>query len=369
MFVHLGFAAALMSAVLAVVLCCTVDWLREMCGFPEGGGGLFTSGGSTANFTAIAAARHTLAADGTLGCTVYYCDQTHDSNERALRLVGFTEGQMRVVPSGDDYAMDVAALTRMVREDADAGRRPLLVVATAGTTNVGAVDDMSTIADVCRKHGMWFHVDGAYGAAAMISPELRPRLAGIERADSLSVDPHKWMFQPFEIGCVLVKDTTRLRDTFQIMPDYLKDVHALGEINFTDYGMQLTRGFRALKLWMSLQYFGAKRFRDAVEYGVALAERTEEILQARDGWEVITPATLGILSFRYVPSGVSDEDANRINDGIVAGLIDDGFAMLSSTVLGDRTALRVCTINPATTEDDIVATIDKLEEIGARLVA
>jgi len=345
----------------------TIGWLREMCGLPESGGGLFTSGGASGNFTALAAARHALAPDGCDGRSVYYGDQTHYTNERALRLIGVSAQFHRVVPSTPDYRMDTGALRGMVENDVAAGLEPLCVVASAGTTNVGAVDELDDIAELCRARGMWFHVDGAYGAAAALSPRLRPLLRGMEKADSVTLDPHKWLFQPFEIGCVLVRDMSRLRNAFQIMPDYLKDVHDLGEINFADHGVQLTRGFRALKLWMSLQYFGAKRFRRAIEHGVELAEHAGRVLSGRHNWQVVTPAQLAVISFRYVPASGDDARADEINDGIVRRLMVDGFAMVSSTILDGRTVLRFCTINPSTTENDIEKTIQRLEDIAGLL--
>jgi glutamate/tyrosine decarboxylase-like PLP-dependent enzyme len=346
----------------------TVDWLRELCGLPPAGGGLLTSGGSAANFTALAAARNALAPSGPDGCTVYYGDQAHYSNERALRLLGFSREQMRVIPSTRRYAMDVGALADAVASDRAKGLRPVAVVGTAGTTSVGAVDDLDAIASVCARNEAWFHVDGAYGAAAAISPRLRGLLRGIERADSVSLDPHKWLFQPFEIGCALVRDMKALRDAFQIMPDYLKDVHGLGEMNFADYGMQLTRSFRALKLWMSLQYFGLARFRRAVERGVELAVFAQRLVAARPGWEVLTPAQMAIFSFRRVPEGWEPDRVDRLNDMLVAVVMRDGFAALSSTILDGRTALRMCTINPSTRERDIEETFEKLDAAAATFV-
>jgi glutamate/tyrosine decarboxylase-like PLP-dependent enzyme len=205
-------------------------------------------------------------------------------------------------------------------------------------------------------------VDGAYGAAAVISRRGRELLPGLDLADSLSLDPHKWLFQPFEIGCVLVRDQTHLRDTFQILPEYLKDAHQHSEeFNFTDYGLQLTRGFRALKLWMSIKVFGMAAFRAAIERGFALAEFTEACLRQMAGWEIVTPAQMAVVCFRY--SGGSDAAHLRL----VQALLEDGFALITSTVLRDRTVLRTCTINPRTTEADIQSTLERLDKL-ARLV-
>jgi glutamate/tyrosine decarboxylase-like PLP-dependent enzyme len=202
-------------------------------------------------------------------------------------------------------------------------------------------------------------VDGAYGAAAVICNRGRELLAGIEMADSLSLDPHKWLFQPFEIGCVLVREVVRLRDTFLILPEYLKDTHQYSnEFNFTDHGLQLTRGFRALKLWMSIKVFGMAAFRAAVERGFTLAEFTEARLRKMPGWEIVTPAQMGIVCFRFEGA----DDAAHL--GLVQSILKDGFALITSTVLQGRTVLRTCTINPRTTEADIEDTLDRLDRLA-----
>jgi len=218
------------------------------------------------------------------------------------------------------------------------------------------VDPLPELAQFCAEQGLWLHADGAYGAAAMLSERGRRALAGLERVDSLSLDPHKWLFQPFECGCVILRERRLLRDTFRILPDYLRDAHRLREeVNFCDYGIQLTRSFRALKLWMSLKVFGAEAFRSAIDWGFHLAEIAERRLRESGRWEILSPAQMAIVAFRH-----AGDDA--LNQKLAAGLKAGGFAFLSTTALQGRTALRLCTINPRTTEADVLATIEKLEK-------
>ena len=251
----------------------TVDWLREICGLPAGAAGLTLSGGSMANLTALAVARAVRLGRHRDDAAVYFSDQTHSSVERALRVLGFAPHQLRKLASDDDFRLPLAGLAAALAEDRRAGRLPFCVVANAGTTSTGAVDPLEELAGLCRDEGLWLHADGAYGAAAVISERGRAALAGLGNVDSLSLDPHKWLFQPFEIGCVLVRDGRHLTETFAIHPEYLRDVHRdPEEINFCDRGVQLTRGFRALKLWLSLQVFGVRAFREAVTRGFELAE-------------------------------------------------------------------------------------------------
>lgn len=343
----------------------TIDWLRQICRLPESAGGLFVSGGSVANLTGLIAARHIRLHDRIENAVVYFSDQTHSSIERALRVIGFLPDQFRKLPADSDFKLDPVSLSAGIAIDRAAGLRPFCVIANAGTTNTGAVDPFNQIADICTREEMWMHIDGAYGAAAALSERGRHQLAGIERADSISLDPHKWLFQPYEIGCVLLRDFKHLKQTFHILPEYLKDVQRTDEeINFCDYGIQLTRGFRALKLWMSIKLFGAEAFRSAIEEGITLAEEAERILREESDWEVLSPANLAIVAFRFVPRGASEADINLVNQRIVQATMTAGFAVVTSTSLGGRVALRLCTINPSTTIDDVRSTLNHLAEFG-----
>lgn len=345
----------------AAVELTVLDWLREACGLPESAGGLFVSGGTMANLTALAVARHVVLQDRLDGATVYYSDQAHSSLEKALRLIGIQPSNLRKLPSGDDYRLPVSELEHSIRKDRDAGLRPFCVIANAGTTNTGAIDPLPQLSRLCRREQLWLHLDGAYGAATMLSARGRELLVGLELADSLSIDPHKWLFQPFEIGCVLVRDLNQLRDTFRILPEYLKDTHQdSAEFNFTDYGLQLSRSFRALKLWMSIKVFGMASFRAAIDRGFELAEFTEARLRQMPEWEIVTPAQMGVVCFRYRAA----DDAQHLR--LVQSLLEDGSALITSTVLRGRTVLRTCTINPRTTEADITAALDQLGRLAGK---
>jgi aromatic-L-amino-acid/L-tryptophan decarboxylase len=346
----------------------TLDWLRRLCGLPETAGGLFVSGGSAANLTALAVARHVrLAGRGERGA-VFFSDQTHSSVERGLRILGFDPACLHRIPSDDACRLPVAALHAAVAASRAAGETPCAVVANAGTVNTGAVDPLRELAAYCRGQSLWLHADGAYGAAAVLTPRGAALLIGLGEVDSLTLDPHKWLFQPFECGCLLLRDGALLRKTFRILPEYLRDVERAGEeVNPCDCGIQLTRGFRALKLWLSLKVFGLTAFRSAVEWGIHLAEVAEVALRASGAWEIVTPAQLGLVTFRYAPAGIDPSAAEQANDGLVEAMRADGYAMLSSTRLRGRTVLRLCPINPRATEAEVQETVRRLEELAEQL--
>jgi aromatic-L-amino-acid/L-tryptophan decarboxylase len=335
-----------------------IDWFRRFCGFPETAGGLFVSGGSVANLTALHAARRAKLGDRIQNATIYFSDQTHYSVERALRVIGFAPEQLRKIPSDTRFRLSLEALRDAIRSDRNAGLRPFCVVANAGTTNTGAVDPLPALADLCVREDLWLHADGAYGAAAVICERGREKLAGLNRVDSLSLDPHKWFFQPFECGCLLARDAAHLKSAFQLMPEYMRDVHRnTAETNPADYGIQLSRGFRALKVWLSMNTFGLAAFRDAITRGFELAEFAERELRRRPHCEILSPAEMGIVAFRF-----GKDDA--LQTKLVDLMLRDGFAFLTSTVLNGVIALRLCTINPRTTEADITQTIDRLEKFA-----
>jgi aromatic-L-amino-acid decarboxylase len=338
-----------------------VRWLCRICGFPESAGGLFVSGGSMANLTALVAARHALLQDRIDGAVIYFSDQTHSSVERALRVIGFLPEQLRKLPSDDSFRLSIQTLRDAVAADREKGLRPFCIVANAGTTNTGAVDPLNELSELAKAEKMWLHVDGAFGAAAILSERGRQLLSGLEHADSISLDPHKWLFQSFECGCVLVRDVALLRSAFQIKADYLRDVHrATLEFNPADHGVQLTRSFRALKVWLSLQTFGVAAFREAIARGFELAELAERELRAREGWEILSPAQMATVCFRF---GKNDETQTQLVDLVMK----EQFALLTSTEVRRAVALRLCTINPRTSEQDIIDTIDHLDRLARKL--
>ena len=232
------------------------------------------------------------------------------------------------------------------------------------TTNTGTVDPLEEIAAICKKENLWMHVDGAYGGAAILSEKGSQYLKGIEKADSLTVDPHKWFFQPYEIGCLLVKDHKWLSKTFSEKPVYLRDIEGNeSEINFYDHGIQLTRRFRALKFYMSVKTFGLNAFKDAIQYSITLTEDLEDILRESPKWEVISPATLAVINFRCNPMNynLSEEELGKLNQHISKQIITSRNAVLVTTILLDQIVLRMCLINPRTTLDDVKETLELCE--------
>lgn len=345
-----------------------VDWFREICGLPGSAGGLFVSGGSIANLTALATARHHLLGEDFSGGVAYCSNQTHSAVDRALRVLGFPAERLRRLPVDARYRMDMEALRKAVGEDRAAGLRPFCVIGNAGTTNTGAVDPLDGIAEFCSSEGLWFHIDGAYGASAAICERGRAELTGLGEADSIALDPHKWLFQPFETGCILVRDRKLLRDTFHILPEYMQDtVRELKEVNFCDYGVQLSRSFRALKVWMSFMVFGRQAFEAAVEHGFEMADHAEQSISKRADWVVTSPATMGITTFRFAPNGVPPGDQDRLTLEASKRLHASGEAMVSTTTLQGRTAIRMCPINPRTTAADVDRTIELLAEYASEL--
>ena len=330
----------------ATVELVVLDWLRELCGLPDGTEGVLVSGGSVGSLVALAAARTARFGDHTPDEAVaYVSSEGHASIPRALRVLGLRH---EVVPARDDCRLAADDVRAAIEADRAAGRVPFCVVATAGTTSTGAIDPLRELAQL----GLWLHVDGAYGAPAVLCGAL----SGLEHADSLVLDPHKWLFQPYEAGCVLVREPGLLERTFALSGVYLRDTEG-GEVDFRDRSVQLTRTSRALKLWLSIRIFGLAAFREAVAHGIALAEHAEALLRSRPGWEVVSPAQLAIVCFRR-----EGDDAHQT--AIAEAMVRDGFAAPSTTVLGGRVALRLCTINPRTTFDDIERTVERMEALS-----
>ena len=347
-----------------------IDWIREWIGYPATAGGLFTSGGSAAILDALVAAREKAGAPERPA--IFLSDQTHSAVERAARIIGVRSEGVVVVPSDADYRLAVPALGQAVQRAKSAGFAPIAICANAGTTNTGAVDPLGRIADFCAAEDIWMHVDGAYGGFAVLSDAGRSLLAGIERADSISLDAHKWLYQPFEAGCVMVKDVAHLVRAFSVNPDYLQDTKlGLEHVNFADRGYQLTRCFRALKVWMSIQTFGLARFREAIARTIQFATDAGALVAATSGLELLGPPSLGVLCFRYRPQGAdwTPERIDRLNEAIQARVIQTGTAMISSTRLRGIYSLRLCIMSHQTTWDDVRGTIRRIEDFGRALAA
>ncbi|WP_036841487.1 aminotransferase class V-fold PLP-dependent enzyme [Polaribacter sp. Hel_I_88] len=350
----------------------TLNWILKIFNFPvDKGGGIFTSGGSMANLTALTTARRVKCGEDFSKAIIYLSDQAHSSNIKAIRVLGFKREQIRIIPTDIEFRISINKLKNEIARDRLKGNEPFCIIATAGTTNTGTVDPLDAIADICEKENLWFHIDGAYGAAAMLSKKGNRALKGIERADSLTVDPHKWFFQPYEIGCLIVKDKEWLSGTFSEKPEYLRDIEGNeSEINFYDYGIQLTRRFRALKFYMSIKTYGLNAFKKAVTYNIDLAEETEDILRKSSNWEIVSQATLAIINFRYNPIHLElpEDKLDKLNQEISSRMTNSREALLVTTILQNQVVIRMCLINPNTTIQHIKDTLNECDNFATEIL-
>ncbi len=346
----------------------TIDWLAETMGYPKSAGGHFVSGGSLANLSAIAVAREIKLGNPDPAATVYYSDQTHISVERGLRVLGFAPEQMRRITTDMSFRINSTELIDTINADRRRGSRPFCLIANAGTTNTGAVDPITELFEICSANDMWLHLDAAYGGAAMLAQSGKKLLGDLSVAHSITIDPHKWLFQPIECGCLLVRDRSWLRTAFDTSPEYLGDVdEKIGEINYYQQGIQLTRQSRALKLWMSLQVFGVDAFCGAIEQGIKNAKYIEKKLSALESWQIISPATLGIVTFRYYLSTKNEEELDRLNQKVADDLAESKIAFVGTTLLNGSRVLRMCTINPRTPIHDLDETIVLLDNLAKNI--
>ncbi len=347
----------------------TVRWIAEMIGYPAGCGGLLVSGGNVANFVGFVAGRKARAgwdvrASGMSGAgrrlRVYASQETHTWIHKAADLFGLGTDSVRWVPVDKQLRMDTSALRNMVREDTAKGDAPLLVVGTAGSVSTGAVDPLSELAAIACEHGMWFHVDGAYGGFAAVLPDAPPDLAGMALADSVAVDPHKWLYAPLEAGCALVRDRQALRDAFSYHPPYYHLIEAEEAVNYFEFGLQNSRGFRALKVWLALRQAGREGYRRMIADDIRLAQ---EFYSRVEEHAELEPFTLGlsIVTFRYVPRGFDRASAqaaeylDRLNKQLLTRLQSSGEAFVSNAVVNGAFLLRACIVNFRTSLEDIQA--------------
>jgi aromatic-L-amino-acid/L-tryptophan decarboxylase len=334
-----------------------VEWLAQLLGMAPQTEGILLSGGSASSLTAFAVARVARLGGHDPDAVVYGSDQTHASLPRALRMLGFDSQRIRLLPCDADMRLDVDAVAAAIAADRAAGLRPFCLVANAGTTNTGAVDPLDALADLAQAEGLWLHVDGAYGAPAALTARGAAALAGLGRADSLAVDPHKWLFAPYEIGALLIRHPGALEAAFAMQSEYLRDT-VTEEVSMRDRGPQLSRTTRALKLWLTFKAFGVEAIAEAIDRGIALAERAEAALRATPGWSIVTPAQLGVVTFAHERAS-----APRV----AAAAVADGYLALSSTQLRGRDVLRLCTINPRTTDEEIDAVVARLDALATRI--
>jgi aromatic-L-amino-acid/L-tryptophan decarboxylase len=356
----------------------SVRWIAEMIGFPVSGGGLLTSGGNLANFVGFLAARDAkapwpiraagAAPPGAPALRVYATEETHTWIHKAADLFGLGTDAISYVPTDATLRMDVERLQSLIAEDRAAGRLPFLVVGTAGTVSTGAVDPLPRLAEVCGRENLWFHVDAAYGGFAAGVDGAPADLAGLALADSVAVDPHKWLYVPLEAGCALVRDRARLRGAFEYRPPYYPDAEAEPDVvDYHAFGLQNSRGFRALKVWLALRQSGSNGYRRMIARDIALGRRLFDAAARHPELEAFTTG-LSITTFRYVPADLGSQATRdesylgRLNDELVEALQAGGELYLSHAVVGGKSALRTCIVNFRTSEADV----DAIPEIVAR---
>lgn len=356
-----------------------IDWTKQMFGFPAEASGLLVSGGSMANLIGLAVARHAQShfnfrQQGLFGAParmMLYCSaETHSSVQRAAEVLGLGGDSIRSIPVNDQFQTDIGALEAAIAADRSAGLQPFCVVGTAGTTNTGGMDDLNRMADICQREGLWFHVDGAFGAFAAIAPDLKHLTAGIERADSLAFDWHKWPQLPFEVGCVLVRDGAIQRQTFTLRPDYLKHEErgvAGADLWFSDYGVELSRGFKALKVWMALKVYGVEQLARLVTQNVEQARYFGQMIAAAPEMECLAPVTLNIVCFRYHPGGWDESRLDRLNHELLLRIQESGLAVMTGTRIGGKFALRASITNHRTRFEDIDQVLAAVQQTGKTL--
>ncbi len=358
-----------------------VAWLAQILGLPATAEGILTSGGSMANFTALATARRAMAPDvreqgfaGTPSLVVYVSEEVHNCVDKAVDLLGIGWNQLRKIPTDDSFRMRVDLLGPAIELDRKAGLRPAIVVGNAGTVNTGAIDPLDELADLCAREGLWLHVDGAYGAMASVSPSLKPLFRGLERADSVAADPHKWLYMPYEAGAALVRQPGRMAEAFRRTAPYLvhdPDSPVLGPVLFNERGPELSRGFKALKVWVGLKHHGTRGYAAAVEHDVAMARFLADAAREREDFELLAEPVLSIVGFRYRPAGrdLAEVDLDRLNRQIVNRLVGAGAFFLAPTILKGRTAMRAAIVNFRTGEDDLRALLDESARAGREILA
>src|SRR3954469_3699769 len=337
-----------------------LEWFRDWIGYPGSAAGVLVSGGSAANLTAIACAREALVGPMSPRLMIYLSDQTHSSVPRAARHLGFRPDQVRVIATDERFRMRLDDLEAAIEADSAAGRLPFLVIANAGTTNTGAVDDLGAMARVCRQRGLWLHVDAAYGGFGVLSERGRAALAGLEESDSITLDPHKWLAMPFEVGCLLVRDGSTMERAFELHPEYLRE-HSderLG-VNFADRGLQLTRASRAIKVWLALQTFGLDAFRRTIDRAMDLTLEAQRRIEADPRLELVTPASLGVLAFRRAFNGEPPDAVDRLNERLVGALARAGDVLLTGTTIRGRYVVRLCVLNHTSGLADVLHALDR----------
>lgn len=345
-----------------------IRWLAHHVGLPPSATGCFVSGGSMANLSAVVAARDKLLPplrrpEG----TIYVSDQTHISIKKCLHIIGLHEHQVRVIPTDQSFRMDTAILRRTIAADRQCGRLPFLLVASCGTTNTGSIDPLHALADVAKDEGLWLHVDGAYGASIALSDKHRHLVDGIGRADSISWDGHKWLFQTYGCGIVLTRDSTSLASSFAVDAEYINSTTPHGAVNFYNFGPELSRPARAMPLWFTLRVLGRRQMGEMIDQGFLLARTAEDEIRRYAHWLILAPVTASIVVFRYSPPGLKENDLDELNLAISARLLEENVASILTTNIRGRVALRLCAMNPATRTDTITKVVQQMDQVATKI--
>ena len=350
----------------------TIDWIRQILGFGSGAGGLFLSGGSLANLAALATAR-TAKGDslGRNNLRIYASSETHHSIAKAAALLGIGSANVCNVAVDQNFKIRIDDLVARIRADLEAGHQPLCVVANAGTVNTGAVDSFTEIRAIANEYGLWMHVDGSYGAFAILAESARSLFAGMETADSVALDPHKWLYLPIDVGCVIYREPEKARATFAHDAEYTRIIGQEAEeaFAFWDYGPELSRRFRALKVWMLLKGVGLGALGQAIKSNIACARHLESLVRASDDFEMLAPVELSIFCLRHVPAPLRNESPETIdafNERLLVALQRDGSSYLSNATIAGRFALRGCVLNYRTTLRDIEILLDDLRRVAKK---
>jgi aromatic-L-amino-acid decarboxylase len=349
----------------------TIDWIRQILGFNPGAGGLFVSGGSMANLIGIAMARQTKD-DSSERLRIYASSEMHFSIAKAAGLLGIGRENVREVAVDERFRIRIDDLLTKITADLQAGYVPFCVVANAGTVNTGAVDPLMDIRKIADRFQLWMHVDGSYGAFAVLAESARKLFAGMEQADSIALDPHKWLYLPVDVGCVIYRDPEIARAAFAHEAEYTRMFGEEADEAFVcwDYGPELSRRFRALKVWMLLKGVGLNRLSEAIESNLACARHLESMVQASDDFEMVAPVELSIFCFRHVPAQLRDQSPKAIdafNERVLVALQRDGSSYLSNATLKGRFALRGCVLNYRTTLRDLEILLDDLRRVAKSL--
>ncbi|MDX1637360.1 MAG: pyridoxal-dependent decarboxylase [Balneolaceae bacterium] len=352
-------------------------WIAQFIGYPEDCGGVLLDGGSLANFECLAIARtvqskteDNIPENGLYQrqpMTLYVSEEGHSSFDKAADILGMGKNHLRKVPADREFRVNIERMEQMILEDRERGYHPICAIGIAGTTNTGAVDDLKALAELCQRHNLWFHVDAAYGGPAAALPEYRRLFSGMEKADSLVVNPHKWMYVPFGAACVLVKDPDHMRKTFSLIPDYLASAPGnRGKTDLMEYNLPLTKDFKALKVWMTIKAYGTQKLKQMVRADIEKAAYLTRLVTGHKQLELLAPVPLSIVCFRYRPGDMPAAKLDRVNDRLIAEIERDGRVFLTGTKINGQTALRACLINHLTKRRHLDRLVDIILELGRK---